>query len=63
MEKVRKGGTNLLYYEFLQTITALAGEVRVIVVGDDDQNIYEFRGSSVAFMRNFQREWQAKAYF
>lgn len=49
-------------YDFLKTITELADEVRIIVVGDDDQNIYEFRGSSVAFMRNFQTERQARSY-
>jgi ATP-dependent DNA helicase RecQ len=50
-------------YDFLKTITELADEVRVIVVGDDDQNIYAFRGSSVAFMRNFREERQARSYF
>jgi ATP-dependent DNA helicase RecQ len=50
-------------YDFLKTITELADDVRVIVVGDDDQNIYEFRGSSVAFMRNFREERQARSYF
>ncbi|AMM52966.1 hypothetical protein TH61_14395 [Rufibacter sp. DG15C] len=50
-------------YDFLKTLIEVAGEVRVIVVGDDDQNIYEFRGSSVAFMRSFQRDREAKSYF
>lgn len=50
-------------YDFLQTLIKIAGEVRVMVVGDDDQNIYEFRGSSVAFMRSFVRDQQAKTYF
>jgi ATP-dependent DNA helicase RecQ len=50
-------------YDFLQTLIEIAGEVRVIVVGDDDQNIYEFRGSSVEFMRSFVRDQQAKTYF
>ncbi|AHM63221.1 RecQ familyATP-dependent DNA helicase [Flammeovirgaceae bacterium 311] len=49
-------------YEFLNQITALADEVRVIVVGDDDQNIYEFRGSSLVYMRSFVEEQQAKQY-
>lgn len=49
-------------YDFLQVITGLADEVRVIVVGDDDQNIYEFRGSSVAFMQNFERQRKATRY-
>jgi ATP-dependent DNA helicase RecQ len=50
-------------YDFLQTLIEIAGEVRVMVVGDDDQNIYEFRGSSVEFMRSFVRDQQAKTYF
>ncbi|WPP51787.1 RecQ family ATP-dependent DNA helicase [Catalinimonas niigatensis] len=50
-------------YDFLQTLIELAGEVRVIVVGDDDQNIYEFRGSSVEYMRSFIKDRKAKDYF
>ena len=49
-------------YDFLQRIAAIAEDVRIIVVGDDDQNIYEFRGSSVAFMRHFAKDHQAKTY-
>ncbi|WP_224994313.1 RecQ family ATP-dependent DNA helicase [Cesiribacter sp. SM1] len=49
-------------YEFLNIIAALADEVRVIVVGDDDQNIYEFRGSSLTYMRSFVEEQKAKQY-
>lgn len=49
-------------YDFLQSISALADEVRMIVVGDDDQNVYEFRGSSVAYMRRFLEERQAKKF-
>ncbi|TPE43336.1 RecQ family ATP-dependent DNA helicase [Pontibacter mangrovi] len=49
-------------YDFLNKIIELADDVRVIVVGDDDQNIYEFRGSSVSFMRDFVRDKQATKY-
>lgn len=49
-------------YDFLQVIATLADEVRIMVVGDDDQNIYEFRGSSVAFMQNFEQQRQAARY-
>ncbi|KAA3437671.1 RecQ family ATP-dependent DNA helicase [Rufibacter hautae] len=49
-------------YDFLNKIIELADEVRVIVVGDDDQNIYEFRGSSIAFMRDFERDQKATKY-
>ncbi|RIJ42652.1 RecQ family ATP-dependent DNA helicase [Pontibacter oryzae] len=49
-------------YDFLNKIIELADDVRVIVVGDDDQNIYEFRGSSVTFMRDFERDREATKY-
>ncbi len=49
-------------YDFLDKIIALADEVRVIVVGDDDQNIYEFKGASVTYMRNFIQQRQATPY-
>jgi ATP-dependent DNA helicase RecQ len=34
----------------------------VVAVGDDDQNIFEFRGSSVQYMRTFEQTFQAKIY-
>jgi len=34
-------------------------EMRVIAVGDDDQNIYEFRGASSKYLEQFIRENQA----
>jgi ATP-dependent DNA helicase RecQ len=37
-------------------------EMRVIAVGDDDQNIFEFRGSSSRFLEQFIREHQAARY-
>ncbi|MGE4272580.1 MAG: UvrD-helicase domain-containing protein [Desulfitobacterium sp.] len=37
-------------------------EMRVIAVGDDDQNIYEFRGASSEHMVNLILEKQAKLY-
>lgn len=49
-------------YAFLQELIRIAEEVRIIVVGDDDQNIYEFRGSSVAFMHRFRQQQQAYFY-
>ena len=36
--------------------------MRVIAVGDDDQNIYQFRGSDSRFMQAFIDEMQAKKY-
>ncbi len=37
-------------------------EMRVIAVGDDDQNIYEFRGASSKYLENFIREHHAIKY-
>ncbi|MBQ8958533.1 MAG: RecQ family ATP-dependent DNA helicase [Bacteroidales bacterium] len=37
-------------------------EMRVIAVGDDDQNIYQFRGSDSRFMQAFIVEMQATKY-
>ena len=33
-------------------------EMRVIAVGDDDQNIYEFRGASSKYLEHFIKEKQ-----
>ncbi len=37
-------------------------EMRVIAVGDDDQNIYQFRGSDSKYMRSFITDFQAVQY-
>ncbi|HMH24940.1 MAG TPA: RecQ family ATP-dependent DNA helicase [Puia sp.] len=37
-------------------------EMRVIAVGDDDQNIYEFRGSSSIYLQKFIAERKATKY-
>ena len=37
-------------------------EIRVIAVGDDDQNIYQFRGSDSRYMQAFIDEMQATKY-
>ncbi|PKL77063.1 MAG: hypothetical protein CVV27_07145, partial [Candidatus Melainabacteria bacterium HGW-Melainabacteria-1] len=53
-------------YAFLRAILNVAGESeppRVIVVGDDDQNIYEFRGSSTRFMREFSQDFESHTYY
>ena len=52
-------------------ISALAGrtladeddKLSLFAVGDDDQNIYSFRGSSVEFIRRFQADYGAKPAF
>lgn len=37
-------------------------DMRIIAVGDDDQNIYEFRGSDSRYMRRMIEEFGAKKY-
>ncbi|WP_419848206.1 RecQ family ATP-dependent DNA helicase [Candidatus Poriferisocius sp.] len=52
-------------------ISALAGRTQadadakltMFAVGDDDQNIYAFRGSSVEFIRRFEEDYQARPAF
>ena len=52
-----------LEYEFIEAIAEMAGNIRIIVVGDDDQNIYEFRGASIKYMREFAERDNAKTYY
>ena len=37
-------------------------DMRVIAVGDDDQNIYEFRGSNSKYLRELVSNYGAKQY-
>ena len=46
-------------YELINALIGQNEEMRVIMVGDDDQNIYEFRGSSSEYLENFIREKEA----
>lgn len=49
-------------YRLVSEIARIAGQIRIVAVGDDDQNIFEFRGSSVKFMTQFKKEQSAKTY-
>jgi ATP-dependent DNA helicase RecQ len=40
-------------YELIESLMDRNPEMRVIAVGDDDQNIYEFRGSDSKYFQNF----------
>lgn len=54
-----------------QLISAIAGrtlgdqdsKLSLLAVGDDDQNIYTFRGANVEFIRQFQSDYQAKTFY
>ncbi len=54
--------------EQYQLVSAIAGrtvrdpdrKLTVLAVGDDDQNIYEFRHASVEFLRRFEADYQAE---
>ncbi len=50
-------------YELIMAILEKIGDPRIIAVGDDDQNIYEFRGASIEYMQQFQAHPDAKLYF
>ncbi len=53
---------NELEWELIKTIIEVAGNIRVIAVGDDDQNIYSFRGSSNEYMKIFRDQFDANNY-
>ena len=50
-------------YDFLMALVDCAENIRVIAAGDDDQNIYEFRGANVAYMRGFIQRQDAQTHF
>ncbi|MBC8753909.1 RecQ family ATP-dependent DNA helicase [Kordia sp. YSTF-M3] len=49
-------------WELIQLIIEKSEKIKVIAVGDDDQNIYEFRGSSNKHMLSFQRKPKTVTY-
>jgi len=56
--------------EQYQLISAIAGRTQdedrklgILAVGDDDQNIYQFRGANVEFIRQFKDDYQAKVHY
>ncbi|MGZ8193171.1 MAG: RecQ family ATP-dependent DNA helicase [Methylobacter sp.] len=51
-------------------ISAIAGRTQdedskltILAVGDDDQNIYRFRGANVGFIRQFKDDYQANVHY
>ena len=49
-------------FDLIQALMAVNDDMRVIAVGDDDQNIYEFRGSDSKYMRSLVTEYDARMY-
>ncbi len=49
-------------FDLIDTIINAAREMRLLVVGDDDQNIFEFRGSSARYMKTFKDKFKARIY-
>jgi ATP-dependent DNA helicase RecQ len=49
-------------YEFIKCLMEVNEDMRVIAVGDDDQNIYEFRGSSSEYMKRLIYDKEAAVY-
>jgi len=39
------------------------GRLTILAVGDDDQNIYTFRGANIRFIRQFQEDYSAKTIY
>lgn len=54
-----------------ELISAIAGrtiedpdmKLSILAVGDDDQNIYTFRGANVQFIREFQKDYDAEVHY
>lgn len=54
-----------------QLISAIAGRTQddkdrkltLLAVGDDDQNIYQFRGANIGFIRQFQQDYESETYY
>ena len=56
--------------EQYRLISAIAGRAQdddhklgILAVGDDDQNIYQFRGANVGFIRQFKDDYQSKVHY
>lgn len=49
-------------FKFIRSMVKQNDDMRVIAVGDDDQNIYGFRGSSSEYMKKILNASEAKLY-
>jgi ATP-dependent DNA helicase RecQ len=55
-------------YELVSLVAGKSREegerkLAILAVGDDDQNIYRFRGASVEFIRRFQQDYHAEEHY
>ena len=46
-----------------RTRTDEDGKINLFAVGDDDQNIYGFKGASTEFIRRFETDYQARPFY
>ena len=49
-------------FSLIKALMSKNDEMRVIAVGDDDQNIYEFRGSDSKYLKSLATDYGAKVY-
>ena len=49
-------------FELLEALMSINDDMRIIAVGDDDQNIYSFRGSDSIYFERLHTEYGAKIY-
>ena len=49
-------------YRLVEALMERNEDMRIIAVGDDDQNIYQFRGSDSKYLRSFITDHDAKQY-
>ncbi|VGO18983.1 RecQ family ATP-dependent DNA helicase [Pontiella sulfatireligans] len=57
-------------YEMISAIAGRALEsenedakLSILAVGDDDQNVYTFRGANIQFIRQFEKDYTARAHY
>lgn len=46
-----------------RTLEESEAKLSIMAVGDDDQNIYAFRGANVQFIRQFEEDYQARHHY
>lgn len=49
-------------WRLINTIARKANNLRIVAVGDDDQNIFQFRNASSKYMQQFRKRFNAKEH-